>query len=121
MTIGEKIRQLRDLKGYSQESLAEDAGISATYLGQIERNEVSPKWEKIEQVARALQIDPVQLVSFDSQSVFVQNSQQANIGSMNTNHFNILADKEREHYEARIASLEREIASQAEIIRLLKK
>lgn len=39
MTVGEKIRQLRESIGYSQNKLAEWAGISQTHLRRVERGE----------------------------------------------------------------------------------
>ena len=39
MTVGEKIRQLRERVGYSQNKLAEWAGISQTHLRRVERGE----------------------------------------------------------------------------------
>lgn len=39
MTVGEKIRQLRESVGYSQNKLAEWAGISQTHLRRVERGE----------------------------------------------------------------------------------
>ena len=36
-TIGRKLRQFRQKKGYSQETLADRAGLHPTYIGQVER------------------------------------------------------------------------------------
>ena len=38
-TIGRKLRQFRQKKGYSQETLADRAGLHPTYIGQVERGE----------------------------------------------------------------------------------
>ena len=48
-TIGRKLRQFRQKKGYSQETLADRAGLHPTYIGQVERGEkTSPSklWQK---------------------------------------------------------------------------
>ena len=38
-TIGRKLRQYRQKQGYSQEALADRAGLHPTYIGQVERGE----------------------------------------------------------------------------------
>ena len=38
-TIGRKLRQFRQKKGYSQETLAARAGLHPTYIGKVERGE----------------------------------------------------------------------------------
>jgi transcriptional regulator with XRE-family HTH domain len=35
--VGHRIRELRQKKGWSQEKLAEEAGLHRTYIGQVER------------------------------------------------------------------------------------
>ncbi|HAT9492382.1 TPA: helix-turn-helix domain-containing protein [Legionella pneumophila subsp. pneumophila] len=37
--LGDKIRELRISKGYSQESIADAAGMGRTYMGRVERGE----------------------------------------------------------------------------------
>ena len=41
--IGKKIKEYRELKGWSQEDLAEKAGLSTKYIGYIERGIKIPK------------------------------------------------------------------------------
>jgi len=38
-TIGQKIRQIRISKGWSQEDLAKAAGLNRSYVGSVERGE----------------------------------------------------------------------------------
>jgi len=45
--IGERIRQARKAKGYSQEKLAELCAISYTYLGRLERGEKQPSLDTL--------------------------------------------------------------------------
>ena len=37
--LGERLRSYRNQKGWSQEKLAERAGLHPTYIGQLERGE----------------------------------------------------------------------------------
>lgn len=54
--IGERIKTYRNRAGYSQEELAERAGVHGTYIGQLERGEKNATLESIEKVARALNV-----------------------------------------------------------------
>ena len=54
--FGERVRELRQAKGLSQEELAFKAGVHRTYLGGIERGERNPALRNIEAIAKALNI-----------------------------------------------------------------
>ncbi|WP_333656009.1 helix-turn-helix domain-containing protein [Dissulfurispira sp.] len=54
--LGKRIRTLRKLKGMTQESLGEKAGISYKFIGEIERGEVNPSLNSLAQIAKALGI-----------------------------------------------------------------
>lgn len=60
--IGERIRIYRNRAGYSQEELAEKAGLHNTYIGQLERGEKNATLESIEKVSRALKI-PLEILT----------------------------------------------------------
>jgi transcriptional regulator with XRE-family HTH domain len=51
-----RIRQLRHAKGWSQEKLAEEAGMHRTYLGGIEVARRNPSLRNLIRLARALGI-----------------------------------------------------------------
>ena len=53
--FGERVRELRVAKGYSQEELAFRAKVHRTYLGGIERGERNPSLKNIAAIAKALQ------------------------------------------------------------------
>lgn len=55
-TIGQRIRNYRNMKGYSQEKLAELSGCHPTYIGQLERGEKNATLESIEKISIALEI-----------------------------------------------------------------
>ncbi len=54
--LGQRINTLRKACGYSQEELAERAGISVSYLSMIERAERTPHVKTLEKVASALDV-----------------------------------------------------------------
>ena len=53
---GERIRELRVVKGLSQEQLALRAEITTTYLGLVERNSKNPTVKIIERLCHSLEI-----------------------------------------------------------------
>lgn len=63
IAFGEKVRQIRKEKGLSQEALADLAGISRSYMGHIERGDQIITLTKIHQIADALEIPAVNLIS----------------------------------------------------------
>ena len=54
--LGQRIRNYRIAKGFSQEKLAELSGCHHTYIGQVERGEKNATIESIEKITVALGI-----------------------------------------------------------------
>lgn len=68
--FGKMVRFHRGKAGYSQEKLANRAGIHRTYIGGIERGERNPTLTMIHRLARALDVSPFQLLEDPPDSVF---------------------------------------------------
>ena len=60
--FGANIRTLREEQGLSQESLAVKAGLHRTHVSLIERAQRSARLETIEQLAKALGVQPSDLM-----------------------------------------------------------
>src|SRR5689334_15711627 len=60
--FGLKLRELREASGMSQEDLADAAALHRTHVSLIERGQRSVRLETVERLARALQIQPAQLM-----------------------------------------------------------
>jgi transcriptional regulator with XRE-family HTH domain len=56
------VRLARHAKNLTQEELADQAGLSARYLGSIERGTVSASVTVLGQLARALRVDACELI-----------------------------------------------------------
>lgn len=66
--VGEKIKELRELKGFSISSLASKIGISKGYLSDIEKGvKTNPSTDALEKIATALNVNVSDL--FDKEPV----------------------------------------------------
>lgn len=61
-TLAANLRKLRHASGFTQEELADRAGLSARHLGDIERGEHAASVRTLEQLAEALRVDPCELI-----------------------------------------------------------
>ena len=113
MTLGEKIRHLRNLKGYSQENLASMLGISYTSFSKIERGETDPSFSRIEQIAEVFGLKTHELIGFgEGGSVYIQNNQGQGVilGGTNTNNVNPNLKEEIIDLKFRLTALEEKIS-----------
>lgn len=55
--FGDRVRELRKVKGLSQEDLSFKAELHRTYIGMIERAEKNITLTNIEKIAKALDVD----------------------------------------------------------------
>jgi transcriptional regulator with XRE-family HTH domain len=56
--VARNLRVVRKQKGFTQEELADLAGINRNYVGQIEREEKSPTIDLLERLVMALDVEP---------------------------------------------------------------
>lgn len=61
--FGANVRRLREIKGWSQETLAEAAELHRTYISGIENATRNPTLMVIERLARALGVAPSELLA----------------------------------------------------------
>jgi len=55
--FGKRVRELRKMKSYSQEELADRANLHRTYIGMIERAEKNITLLNIQKIAKALEVE----------------------------------------------------------------
>jgi transcriptional regulator with XRE-family HTH domain len=59
--FGKRVRELRKLKGWSQEELADKVGLHRTYVGTVERGEQNVSIDNIEKLAKSLGVSVQEL------------------------------------------------------------
>lgn len=60
--LGEIVRGLRKEKAWTQEDLAERAGLTTTYVGQVERGDKVPSLTVVLKLAMALEVLPSRML-----------------------------------------------------------
>lgn len=110
MEIGQKIKKVRELRNFTQDYVASQIGIGQEAYSKIEANKTNVTIQRLEQIAKALEVSVFGLMSFDDEKIlfnFSENNQQnAQIGYFGTNE----AIKElRELYEKIITQQKEEI------------
>ncbi len=60
--FAQRLRQIRQIRGLSQEELADMAGLHRTYVGSVERSERNVSIDNMERLAKALAVDITELL-----------------------------------------------------------
>lgn len=68
--LGENIRKIRDLKGFSQQNLADAIGVDQKTISRIEKGALSPKFETLVSITKALQVKLSAVLDFSDIQVF---------------------------------------------------
>lgn len=108
--IGQKIRKVRVLRGFSQDYVSKLLNISQAAYSDIENNKSKVNFEKIQEIANIFDVDINDLISFDENQVFNNTFSENSNGYFNVK--KVIAetfDKEREAYIDQIKSLKEEV------------
>jgi len=123
MSIGYKIKKVRELKDFTQDEMAVQLKMSQANYSKIERNEVDINFNRLKEIADILKIDVNDLMNFDEKNFFLiqHNDNITGINGTVNNHYEggTLADKERENYEFIIRLLNEKIALLEEKLKML--
>ena len=65
LLVGEQVRKVRRLRGMTQERLAEQSGLSLSYVSDVERSQRNISLESLGKIIDALGIKPAQLFEDD--------------------------------------------------------
>jgi transcriptional regulator with XRE-family HTH domain len=100
-----KLKQLRELKNFTQEHVAQQLGLTTRAYSKIESGETQLTINRLNEISKILGVDPIEAMGFDHQNIFNNCTQEGNIGINNIS----IPDKLIEQYEGRIRHLEDEI------------
>jgi transcriptional regulator with XRE-family HTH domain len=76
INIGDKIKQLRELKGISRKELAAEIGLSLSGYSKLERGETDLPLSKLYRISEVLEVEVSKILDFDAQKVFnISNNQ----------------------------------------------
>jgi transcriptional regulator with XRE-family HTH domain len=122
-TISEKIRSLRQLRGFSQQNMADSLGVSVNAYSKIECGDTDVSWSRLEQVAKVFEIPPSELVAFGEKPFFYfKNNQSKNkesyIVSFNAGGHELSSELERLRIQSE--SQKKELQHLQKIITLLE-
>lgn len=96
--LGENIRKIRELKGFSQQNLADEINMDQKTISRIEKGDLSPKFETLVAIAKALSVNLSQLLSFNENMIF-NNFVQAQHGGHFVAYNNTAIEKVEELYK----------------------
>lgn len=117
--VGTKIRKVRELRDFTQEFMASQLGKSQTAYSKLERGEVDVSFSNLTRIAEILEIDVMQLLTFDGSS-FIANKETASTTAKEVSNVMVqlgISDRERELYERKIQSMQDEILFLRSLVR----
>lgn len=113
--IGENIRKLRNLKGYSQEYLSKKLKMSQNNYSELERGKVKLTIERLNEIAKILEVAPEDILNFDGGFSFKNKNHKGG----NQILVNMFSEKIIEAYEKRIEELKEQNTHLKEEIKFL--
>jgi transcriptional regulator with XRE-family HTH domain len=106
-TIANKIRKLREIKGYSQEYMAIATEISQRQYQRLESGEHDMSLSRLERICTALDISTDQLFGFDEKFVFENCTNNTGMGKVTINNS---PDQLISQFQDQIQHLKKEVA-----------
>lgn len=70
--VGARIRTIRKIRGFTQETLAEKTGLQNTYISDVERGDRNISLETLEKIIEALQVNAIDLFQFPEEKELKQ-------------------------------------------------
>jgi transcriptional regulator with XRE-family HTH domain len=79
--LGQRIRALRTIKGWTQQELGNQADVNYKFIGEIERGQQNPSFNILVKISNALGVDIFELFRFE-QETFNRNEIEKRIQSI---------------------------------------
>ena len=96
-----KIKQIRELKNFTQEYMAQKLGLSTRAYSKIETGETQLTINRLNEISAILEVQPMEVLGFDDKKIFNINHSTGNNGYNNI----MYPEKLIEQYEETIQSL----------------
>ncbi len=122
MQLHEKIKFIRNMKGWSQEEVAHRLGMSISGYGCIERGETDIPFSRLQYLAKIFEVELTELLSLNEKNIFHfgDNNTGNNLSNINSS-TNMQLLSEIEKLKILLEQQTKEIIYLKEIIELLKK
>jgi transcriptional regulator with XRE-family HTH domain len=79
MTIGQRIKKIRNQLGFTQDKLASEANMSRSYLADVENDRYNPSFNTLEKIAEALNVSVDRLTGEAVSSIIEDRIKELNI------------------------------------------
>lgn len=111
-----KVKNIRELKNLTQEYMANQLNLSLRAYSKIESGETQLTINRINEISNILNVNPLELLSFDEKNIFNIHNSTGNNG------YNLISssDKMIEHYEATIEFLKEQNKTLLSIIEKMR-
>jgi transcriptional regulator with XRE-family HTH domain len=103
-----KIKQIRELKNFTQEYVATELGLTTRAYSKIETGETQLTINRLNEISNILGVQPIEVLGFDEKQVFNNCKQEGNQNTIGTSNF-YLPDKLIKQYEKTIQILEEQV------------
>jgi transcriptional regulator with XRE-family HTH domain len=130
MSVHEKIRFLRQAKGWTQEEVADKLNMSQNGYGCIERGETDVNLSRLEQIADLFEIKLSELLGLDEKAVFNAVFNQGSTKNKNTQNYHATGSQPLDYLQLKAelekqlllnSAKDREIELLKELVAFLKK
>lgn len=101
-----KIKQIRELKNFTQEYVAQQLGLSTRAYSKIETGETQLTINRLNEISEILGVPPIEVLGFDDKQIFNNCKQDGYIGINHINH----SEKLIQQYEETIQALKDQVA-----------
>lgn len=119
MNVGDNIKKLRELKNYSQKSMAQMLDISQKSYSNIENAGNAITIELIDKIAKALNVSFNKILELNADAILNNNSQHGGLSQLNNApSYNYLNEKQNELYEKLLVEKDERIKQFEELIKL---
>lgn len=119
LKIGENIRKIRELKGFSQEYMASKLDIAQRTYSSIESENNKIDAKRLKAIAKILEVNVLDILAFNDKALFTNmHCTQSGVGMFNTIHLG--ENKLNKVQEARINELQDEVKHLREQVKFLQ-